>query len=77
MCERGESSGSDRKIYELRILQYSALLWFVWNDKNENKNIEREVLEKMKSRSPDSSENPFYFFFKNKKIETDSRISFK
>jgi hypothetical protein len=26
----------------------------------------------MLTLSPDRSENPFYFFFKNKKIETDS-----
>jgi len=34
-------------------------------------------LLKVQSPSPDSSGNPFYFFFKNKKIETDSGNSFK
>ncbi|KFC60763.1 hypothetical protein FEM08_04540 [Flavobacterium gilvum] len=31
----------------------------------------------LESPSPDSSGNPFYFFFKNKKIVADSGISSK
>lgn len=31
-----------------------------------------ETVLKPQKPSPDSSENPFYFFFKNRKIATDS-----